>query len=89
MAKITTQKAQDCGVILGGIGTGSVELFPDGEFHQWQIANVDKWAYALNETSASEGEEHTGALSFWVRTQAENETPVVRKLGMKTDQKDF
>ncbi|MBE6896966.1 MAG: hypothetical protein E7477_07690 [Ruminococcaceae bacterium] len=89
MAKIITQKAQECGVILGGIGTGSVELFPDGEFHQWQIANVDKWAYALNETNASEGEEHTGALSFWVRTESENETPIVRKLGMKTDQKDF
>ena len=90
MAKFTTSKAQDCGITLGGIGTGSVELFPDGEFHQWQIANPDSWAFSLNgKPNASDGEEHTGALSFWVRTQAEGETPVVRKLGMKTDERDF
>ena len=90
MAKITTIKAQDCGITLGGIGTGSVELFPDGEFHQWQIANPDSWAFSLNgKPNASDGEEHTGALSFWVRTQAEGETPVFRKLGLKTDERDF
>ena len=71
MAKFTTSKAQDCGITLGGIGTGSVELFPDGEFHQWQIANPDSWAFSLNgKPNASDGEEHTGALSFWVRTRA-------------------
>ena len=89
MAKFRTTKNQACGIVLGGIGTGSVELFPDGEFHQWQIANVDKWAFPLNGTDASDGEEHTGALSFWVRTEVEGETPVVRKLGMQTAQKDF
>lgn len=89
MAKFTTTKAQNCGIVLGGIGTGSVELFPDGEFHQWQIANVEKWAFARNGQVADDGEEHTGALSFWVRTQAEGEAPVMRKLGMKTNEADF
>lgn len=89
MAKFTTVKNQECGIVLGGIGTGSVELFPDGEFHQWQIANNEKWAFALNGTNASDGEEHTGALSFWVRTEAGGETPVIRKLGMQTAKEDF
>ena len=89
MAKFTTIKNQDCGIVLGGIGTGSVELFPDGEFHQWQIANSEKWAFPLNGREGSDGEEHTGALSFWVRTKAEGETPIVRKLGMQTAQQDF
>lgn len=90
MAKFITTKAQSCGIVLGGIGTGSVELFPDGEFHQWQIANADRWAYSLNDDpNASEGEEYTGALSFWVRTQTDGETPVVRKLGLQTNEKDF
>ena len=90
MAKFITTKAQNCGIVLGGIGTGSVELFPDGEFHQWQIANADRWAYSLNDDpNASEGEEYTGALSFWVRTQTDGETPVVRKLGLQTNEKDF
>lgn len=90
MAKFTTYKEQNCGIVLGGIGTGSVELFPDGEFHQWQITNVDRWARPLNgQTDEGDGEEYTGALSFWVRTQAEGETSMVRKLGMKTNEKDF
>ena len=89
MAKFTTTKAQACGIVFGGIGTGSVELFPDGEFHQWQVANVEKWAFARNGRIADDGEEHTGALSFWVRTQAEGETPLLRKLGMKTNEADF
>lgn len=89
MAKFTTVKNQECGIVLGGLGTGSVELYPDGEFHQWQIANIDKWAFSLNGKGGTDGDEHTGALSFWVRTQIEGETPVVRKLGMQTAQKDF
>jgi len=89
MAKIITKKQQECGVSLGGIGTGSVELFPDGEFHQWQIANVEKWRESPINGTADEGEGSTGALSFWVRTESESGTPVVRKLGMKTDQTDF
>jgi uncharacterized protein (DUF608 family) len=30
MAKFISHKKQECGIALGGIGTGSVELFPDG-----------------------------------------------------------
>lgn len=57
MAKFITTKPQNCGLILGGIGTGSVELFPDGEFHLWQIANLDKWAFSLNDSDAPDGDE--------------------------------
>jgi uncharacterized protein (DUF608 family) len=89
MAKFITTKPQNCGLILGGIGTGSVELFPDGEFHLWQIANLDKWAFSLNDSDAPDGDEHTGSLAFWVRTQTEGESPIVRRLGLKTDPKDF
>ena len=38
-AKITTTKNHTSGIALGGIGSGSVELLPDGEFHYWLIAN--------------------------------------------------
>ena len=31
MAKIISHKKHESGIALGGIGTGSVELFPDGE----------------------------------------------------------
>ena len=89
MAKIISHKAQECGIALGGIGTGSVELFPDGEFHQWQIANPPRWTTKLFERKADDGEGSTGALSFWVRVQKNGCAPIVRKLGMKTSADDF
>lgn len=89
MAKITTTKTHTSGIALGGIGAGSVELLPDGEFHYWQIANVPRFAQRSNDKKVDDGEGNTGALSFWVREKRGNDAPVVRKLGMKTDSDDF
>ncbi len=89
MPKITTTKTHTSGIALGGIGAGSVELLPDGEFHYWQIANPPRFARRSNEKKTDDGEGSTGALSFWVREKKKNEKPVIRKLGMKTDAEDF
>lgn len=89
MAKITTTKTHTSGIVLGGIGAGSVELLPDGEFHFWQIANPPRFADVSNESKVDDGDGNTGALSFWVREKRENSQPVIRKLGMKTEAEDF
>ncbi len=89
MAHITGYKAHESGIALGGIGTGSVELFPDGEFHAWQISNPERWAFVCKEAEVDDGEKDTGSLSFWVRTQSASGAPIMRKLGMKTDWRDF
>lgn len=89
MAKITTVKTHSSGIALGGIGAGSVELFPDGEFHAWLIANQPRITKVCFERKVDDGESSTGALSFWVRECKEGKKPVVRKLGMKTDADDF
>ena len=89
MAKIIMTKPSASGIALGGIGAGSVELFPDGEFHFWQIANPPRMTRICWESKADDGEQHTGALSFWVRTEKEGARPVVRKLGMRTEPDDF
>ncbi len=89
MAVIVTEKQHTSGIALGGIGTGSVELLPDGEFHFWQIANQPRWATRCHEEPVDDGEGAAGALSFWVRVEAEGAKPVVRKLGMKTAWQDF
>lgn len=89
MAKITTTKAHASGIALGGIGAGSVELFPDGEFHSWLIANQPRITKVCFEDHVDDGESSTGALSFYVREQKPGGKPVVRKLGMKTDADDF
>ena len=89
MAKILMTKPSASGIALGGIGTGTVELFPDGEFHYWQIANPPRLTEVCWERKAEDGESSTGALSFWVRAQQAGRRPVVRKLGMKTEPEDF
>ena len=89
MAKIVMTKPSASGIALGGIGAGSVELFPDGEFHYWQIANPPRLTEVCWENKAEDGEGSTGALSFWVRTEPDGGRPVVRKLGMKTEPEDF
>ena len=89
MAKIIMTKPSGSGIALGGIGTGSVELMPDGEFHYWQIANPPRLTEVCWEGKAYDGEIHTGALSFWIRTEKAGRRPVVRKLGMRTEPDDF
>ncbi|MBR3767995.1 MAG: hypothetical protein IKL10_07130 [Clostridia bacterium] len=89
MPKITTTKKHSSGIALGGIGAGSVELFPDGEFHSWLIANQPRITKVCFEEKADDGEGSTGALSFYVREKKAEGKPIVRKLGMKTDADDF
>ncbi len=89
MAKITTTKTHSSGIVLGGIGSGSVELLPDGEFHSWLIANQPRITKVCFEDKVDDGESSTGALSFWVREVKDNGKPIVRKLGMKADADDF
>ncbi len=89
MAKITATKKHTSGIALGGIGSGSVELLPDGEFHYWLIANQPRLTERCHENKVDDGEASTGALSFWIRAKKEGENPIVRKLGMKTDTDDF
>ncbi len=89
MAKIVMTKPSASGIPLGGIGAGSVELMPDGEFHYWQIANPPRMTQICWESKAYDGETCTGALSFWVRARKEGGKPVVRKLGMRTEPDDF
>ncbi len=89
MKKITTTKTHSSGIALGGIGTGSVELLPDGEFHFWQIANPPRLTKICFEDKVDDGEGSAGALSFWVREKRGTDAPIVRKLGMKTDPDDF
>ncbi len=89
MPKITTTKNHSSGIALGGIGAGSVELLPDGEFHSWLIANQPRITKVCFERKEDDGESSTGALSFYVRECKDNGKPIVRKLGMKTDADDF
>lgn len=89
MAKIVTTKTHASGIALGGIGAGSIELLPDGEFHAWLIANQPRITKVCFEDHVDDGESSTGSLSFYIREKKADGRIVVRKLGMKTDADDF
>lgn len=86
MAVIENKVNHISGIALGGIGTGTVELLPDGEFHYWQIANATRWS-AVN--GSDDGECSVGCLSFYIRAEYPDGSVQFRKLGQMTDNKDF
>jgi len=74
--KITSTKSYS-GVALGGLGTGSIELWPDGTFREWLIFNNKRWTmHGNNEFHADERD-----LVFALRISSDSiEDPPVRLL---------
>ena len=77
------------GAPLGGIGTGFVEIRPDGCFHEWQIFNSGPWAQNAPSTTAPPrpGPQY---LRFAVRTAGlSGGVPQVRRLYLRSDENDL
>lgn len=78
------------GIPLGGIGTGSVEIRPDGYFHDWMIFNLGSWAAQdSSHLRASEPRMDPGAVGFFLWTRRGDGAPKVRRLGMRADQEEL
>jgi len=78
------------GIPLGGIGTGSIEIRPDGYFHEWQIFNRGSWALEPGEATPPDGPmPGPGTLAFYLRCQAGEGPLRVRRLGLRSDQHDL
>ncbi|MDX2111449.1 MAG: GH116 family glycosyl-hydrolase [Verrucomicrobiota bacterium] len=61
------------GINLGGIGTAGVELWPDGRFHQWKIANAMPWSVYDNTwhpESYAEPSIAVGDTDFFIRIES-------------------
>ena len=87
MATMKGLMAQTSGIPLGGLGTGSVEIRPDGYFHEWQIFNLGRWAPRQPECCRTEGPDMPpGSLAFFVQTKTASGRPIVRRLGVRSDQ---
>ncbi len=90
MSKIVSHIHHESGIPLGGIGTGSVEIRADGYFYDWQIFNLGRWAPSQPECCRTEGPDMSpAALAFYIRTKVGDGEPLVRRLGMRTDQHDL
>lgn len=77
------------GAPLGGIGTGFVEIRPDGCFYEWQIFNSGPWSQNVRSTTAppAPGPQY---LRFVLRARkASSEAPQVRRLYLRSDENDL
>ncbi len=83
---ITETGSFTSGLALGGMGTGGVELWPDGRFHFWNIANSRPWAQ--HNPPGPDGLPHSippmepnlGDTDFILRIAEEGKRPVYRWL---------
>jgi len=81
--------AHSSGIPLGGIGAGTIELRPDGYFHDWLIFNTGGWAPSQPEHERdSRPDMPVGALSFFIRTK-QGKDAKVRRLGVREDQNEL
>jgi len=77
------------GAPLGGIGTGFVEIRPDGCFYEWQIFNAGAWGQNVHSTTRLpvEGPQ---LLRFLLRAQKKSGgVPQVRRLYLRSDENDL
>ena len=83
MAKFTTTPMQRSGIPLGALGAASIELRPDGEFHEWQITNVQQYTTDCREIPNSDkGENLAGSLSFYASVRTVDGDAYLRRLGL-------
>lgn len=88
MARFHSEICERSGLVLGGLGTGSVELFPDGELHEWQIYNTARLTTCCRDEKVDDGEGFAGALSFYLRCD-DGEAVVLRKLSQSARNEEF
>jgi uncharacterized protein (DUF608 family) len=72
------------------MGAGTVEIRPDGYFHEWQIFNLGPWAPVP--PAGQQGAMPPmppGAYSFFLRTAQAGKPPLVRRLGLRPEQQDL
>lgn len=89
---VTSTTQQECGVMLGGIGTGFLELWPDGGIHDWSIFNRGHWGYRQDFWPKNKAdrlpvlEMNQDSLQFYVRACPEGGKPVARRLSTNGEQ---
>jgi len=81
---IPSSLAMSSGAPLGGIGTGFLELWPDGGFYEWQIFNSGAWANTGPSANAPLGSPKPQFLKFLLRTAKPGQArPQLRRLYLR------
>jgi uncharacterized protein (DUF608 family) len=78
------------GIPLGGIGTGSVEIRPDGGFSDWLIFNLGPWAGGQPADKPGQAPQMgDDALMFTLYTREGRNEPKVRRLTTRANVADL
>ena len=80
--------AMGSGAPLGGIGTGFLELRPDGCFHEWQILNNGPWAGRRTQKRANEATVPNLRFLLWT-AKSEAKSQQLRRLYLRPDENDL
>ena len=83
---IPSSMAMSSGAPLGGIGTGFIELRPDGGFYEWQIFNLGSWA---GNRSAAPTVPRPQYLRFLLRSVKASDTPQLRRLYLNPEENNL
>lgn len=82
MVQIVQEIRHESGIPLGGIGTGSVEIRPDGLLHEWQVFNCGPWSPHSPCCGNGAVTARLDDLLFLVRACTAGGRPVVRYLAL-------
>lgn len=89
MVQVYQQIKHESGIPLGGIGAGTVEIRPDGLFHDWQMFNTGQWS----PNSPCCGKEAVrvppDSLVFIVRTKTADGSVTMRYLALREQLQDL
>lgn len=88
MSIIHSRISHVSGIPLGGIGTGTVEIRPDGLFHEWEVCNNGPWSpesSCCGESQPMRPED----LVFRVRTRTADGRVTVRYLALNSEMVDL
>ncbi|MBD3240205.1 MAG: hypothetical protein GF331_06430, partial [Chitinivibrionales bacterium] len=70
----------ESGINLGGIGTGGVEIWPDGRLYQWNLVNSRPWAGYERGDAAAPIQPAVMDADWFVRIAEKGKRPVYRWL---------
>lgn len=80
--------AMGSGAPLGGIGTGFLELRPDGCFHDWQIFNLGPWAALHEQKRVNDASVPNLEFLLWT-SKTEPKSQQLRRLYLRSDKNDL
>lgn len=89
MAMIHQSIQHNSGIPLGGVGTGTVEVRPDGLFHEWEIMNTGQWSPASPGSDQGRSAMAPEDLVFMVRTRTPDGHIVARYLALREQLHDL